>query len=103
MAQALHFMGFYPEGIAQMNGNACAIYGVNWGEVHDVGDLRDQLQAVVAQGTTAEVTVAYKDGYMNVNVHRTQTVGRSDIPTNGSDGPSGFAARAAATFGDDPG
>src|ERR1041384_1898946 len=64
-----HFMGFQPPGIAEMNGNACAAYGVNWTDVDTIKDLDDQLHAVVAQGTTAEVTVSYKDGYTNVNVH----------------------------------
>jgi len=96
----LHFMGFYPDGIAQMNGNACAIYGVDWAQVGDYNDLDDQLRAIVAQGTTAEVSVSYKDGYMNVNVHRTQTAGDSDVPSDDPE-PAGFAARAAQNFGDD--
>ena len=100
-----HFMAFYPAGIAEMNGNACAAYGVNWTEVDDYTDLDDQLDAIVKAGTTAEVSVAYKDGYMNVNVHGSRVVGGDrDIPsdTNGFTEPQSktFAA-AAEKFGDD--
>jgi len=96
----LHFMGFYPEGIAEMNGNACAAYGVDWTQVDDTDDLDDQLKAIVAQGTTAEVSVAYKNDYMNVNVHGSRVDpenARSDIPSDAG----GFAAAATAIDGTD--
>ena len=77
-----HFMGFQPDSIKQMNGNACAAYGVDWSQVDDISDLDDQFDAIVKAGTTAEVTVAYKDGYMNVNVHGSRVAGGDrDIPT----------------------
>jgi hypothetical protein len=98
-----HFMGFQPPGIAEMNGNACAAYGVDWSQVKEIEDLDDQLTAIVKQGTTAEVSVSYKDGYMNVNVHGSRTEGRSDIPadepSNGGGTQASFAA-AAGTKGD---
>lgn len=96
-----HFMGFQPEGIAQMNGNACAAYGVNWAEVSDISDLDDQLDAIVRQNTTAEVSVSYKDGYMNVNVHGSRTEGVSEVTPNDAVEASGFAARAGAADGSD--
>jgi hypothetical protein len=91
-----HFMGFQPEGIAQMSGNACAAYGVDWTQVKELSDLDDQLDALVKAGTTAEVSVAYKDGYMNVNVHGSRTQGISDIPS--SPEPAGVAAGSDPPF-----
>ena len=93
-----HFMGFQPDGIAQMNGNACAAYGVDWTQVSEITDLDDQLDAIVRQGTTADVSVSYKDGYMNVNVHGSRTQGVSDIPTDESQ-PQPSAASFAAAAG----
>jgi hypothetical protein len=78
-----HFMGFQPESIKQMNGNALAAYGVDWADVHELSDLDDQMLGLV--GRLAEVSVAYKDGYMNVNVHGSRPPeGKvtSDIPSD---------------------
>jgi hypothetical protein len=101
-----HFMGFQPDSIKQMNGNACAAYGVDWAQVDDISDLDDQLDAVVKLGTTAEVTVAYKDGYMNVNVHGSRVVGGDrDIPSDANgftESQSKTFASAAEKFGDEP-
>ena len=96
-----HFMGFQPDSIKQMNGNACAAYGVDWTRVDDISDLDDQFDAIVKQGTTAEVSVAYKDGYMNVNVHGSRVVGGDrDIPSD-TDRPSFQSSFASAAGADD--
>lgn len=89
-----HFMGFQPESIKQMNGNACAAYGVDWTAVDEFSDLDDQLAAIVAQGTTSEVTVAYKDGYMNVNVHGSRTESPVESETTPADAATDFASAA---------
>lgn len=99
-SQFEHFMGFQPKGIAEMNGNACAAYGVDWTQVNDISDLDDQLTAVVKQGTTSEVSVAYKDGYMNVNVHGSRTTQTDESETTPANAAADFASAAGAKDND---
>ena len=96
-ARFQHFMGFKNEIAKQINGEALATYGVDWTKVTDLTDLDLQLDGIVKAGTVAEVTVSYKDGYIQIKVHNSRTTGQSDIPTNGS----GFETAAASAFGDD--
>jgi hypothetical protein len=57
----------------------------------------------VKLGTTAEVTVAYKDGYMNVNVHGSRVVGGGrDIPSDEPEQTASFAAAAGTSDEDVP-
>lgn len=95
-----HFMGFGSPAQEQINGNALAMYGVDWTRVNSIPDL--DLQMVELVGTKVELGLSWNDkGFLNINVHRSWAPDRpSDIPTdapgNGSAGQSGFAAAAGA-------
>ena len=103
-----HFMGFKHETGARINREALLSYGLKAPEeITDIIDLDAAIKAL--EGTTAEVTVRYKDGYMNISVSGSRPPETqqqlSDIPndTNGFTEPQKktFAA-AAEKFGDEP-
>lgn len=96
-----HFMGFANDIARQVNGEALAAYGVNMTEVNEVTDLDDQLDALVKTGTTAEVGVSYKDGWVNIKVHGSRTPGASDIPTTDAPAAAPSFAAAAGAKNDD--
>ena len=90
-----HFMGFQNEIARSINGEALAAYGVDMTSVETVWDLDDQLTALVKAGTTADVSVSYRDGYIQVKVHGSRTQGVSDIPTDEPQPPAASFASAA--------
>lgn len=83
-----HFMGFKHEVGARINREALLTYGLRDPEsIRSIEDLDDRVAAL--KGTEADVSVVYKDGYMNVNVSGSRPAPanrQSDIPSD----PSGF-------------
>ena len=65
-----------------INGNALAGLGVNWTEVAGTNDLDKQINGL--NGTTADISVAWNNGFLNINVHGSRPAEPvSDIPANG--------------------
>jgi len=102
-AQFEHFMGFKHEVGARINREALLAYGIRDPEgVQTIEDLDDRIGEL--KGTTAEVGVSYKDGYMQVRVNGSrppvaqQQLSSETTPATAS---NDFAAAAAKKFGDD--
>ena len=102
-----HFMGFKHEVGARINREALLTYGLkNPEEITDIIDLDAAIKAL--EGTQADVTVRYKDGFMNISVSGSRPPAQqsfSDLPND----PNGFTpaqantfAAAAEKFGDEP-
>ena len=80
-----HFMGFKHEVGARINREALITYGLENPEaIHSIEDLDDQIARL--KGRTADVSVGYKDGYMQIRVSGSRSApenAKSDIPANG--------------------
>jgi hypothetical protein len=64
------FEGFFGLGSPtqqDINGNALAGLGIDWDKVDDTTDL--DLAIAALKGVTADISVAWNNGFMNVNVH----------------------------------
>jgi len=96
-----HFMGLsHPVG-KEISANTLAAYGINWTAIPSFDDLKVAMNALV--GRTAEVTVSYKDGYMNVAVHGSRNAPGTpdkDIPSD-MEKPEKPAASFASAAGSD--
>jgi len=106
-----HFMGFKHEVGARINREALITYGLeNPESIRSIEDLDDQIARL--KGRTADVSVGYKDGYIQIRVSGSRAPAdqaQSDIPTNGvytdgiqaaKDQQADFAAQAAAQTDD---
>ena len=91
-----HFMGFKHEVGARINREALLTYGLkNPEEITDIIDLDAAIKAL--EGTQADVTVRYKDGFMNISVSGSRPPAQqsfSDLPND----PNGFTPAQATTF-----
>jgi len=96
-----HFMGFKHETGARINREALLSYGLKAPEeITDIIDLDAAIKAL--EGTMAEVTVRYKDGYMNISVSGSRPPAQqsfSDLPNEPDQKPA--ASFASAAGGDD--
>lgn len=95
-----HFMGFKNEVGARINREALLAYGLQGSdEIRSIEDLDDAISKLT--GRTSEVSVAYKDGYMQVRVSGSRAAegtAESDIPTNPTNGTTD--QKPAADFAD---
>ena len=99
-----HFMGFKHEVGARINREALVLYGVNPEGIDTIEQLDDAIDALVKLGTWAEVSVSYKDGYIQIKVIGSRTPAVSDVPS-GPDAPANGGssfADAAASVNDPP-
>jgi len=100
-----HFMGFKHETGARINREALLSYGLKAPEeITDIIDLDAAIKAL--EGTQADVTVRYKDGYMNISVSGSRPPAQqsfSDIPDEAAEEfkAAGKASFASAAGGDD--
>jgi len=100
-------MGFKHETGARINREALLFYGLKAPEeITDIIDLDAAIKAL--EGTQADVTVRYKDGYMNISVSGSRPPAQQQIPDIPNDA-NGFTesqsktfAAAAEKFGDEP-
>jgi len=80
-----HFMGFKHEVGARINREALITYGLEDPEsIRSIEDLDDQIARL--KGRTADVSVGYKDGYIQIRVSGSRSApenAKSDIPANG--------------------
>lgn len=95
-----HFMWFGHEVGARINREALLTYGLEDPEgVRSIEDLDDRIAKL--KGRTADVSVGYKDGYIQIRVSGSRAAegqATSDIPSNGFDS---FATAASKTADDD--
>jgi len=96
-----HFMGFKNEVGARINREALLAYGLQGSdEITTIEELDDRIAELA--GRTAEVSVSYKDGYMQVKVSGSRAAeGSSDIPSNGTDQKPAADFAAAVPTDDD--
>ena len=88
-----HFMGFKHEVGARINREALLTYGLkNPEEITDIIDLDAAIKAL--EGTQADVTVRYKDGFMNISVSGS----RPPLPVTHAD-VARFGGRQVVTAG----
>jgi len=89
-------MGFKHETGARINREALLSYGLKAPEeITDIIDLDAAIKAL--EGTQADVTVRYKDGYMNISVSGSRPPAQqqlSDIPNDPDPKPASFASAA---------
>jgi hypothetical protein len=100
-----HFMGFkHPVG-SRINREALLAYGLEGADgIRSIEDLDDAIGKL--KDRTAEVSVSYKDGYMQVKVNGSRNAPGTpdgDIPSNGfTPAQADTFDAAAAKFGDEP-
>jgi hypothetical protein len=95
-----HFMGFKHETGARINREALLSYGLKAPEeITDIIDLDAAIKAL--EGTQADVTVRYKDGYMNISVSGSRPPAQQQIPDIPNDPEPKPAASFASAAGSD--
>ena len=99
-AQFEHFMGFKHEVGARINREALLSYGLKDPEgITTIEDLDDRIGAL--RGTTAEVGVGYKDGYIQIKVFKSSPPNpQSELTPEPEQKPAASFASAAGA-GDD--